>query len=93
MGWRFVRQPNGLFARFSEIVDDFTDYDLSVAEAVFLCMSEHALPKYVAEVKIQSAIDSPGLNRWNEALETIEICHGKKHAIEIKTEIGKIPNQ
>lgn len=37
MGWRMVRQPNGKLARFSDVVDDFTDFDLTAEEAFVLC--------------------------------------------------------
>lgn len=33
MGWRLVAQPNLLFARFSEIVDEFTHLNMSESEA------------------------------------------------------------
>lgn len=37
MGWRIVRQPNGLLARFSDPIDDFTDFNMTEAEALDLC--------------------------------------------------------
>lgn len=73
MGWRFVRQPNGLFARFSEVVDDFTDYNLTVGEAAELAAAESEYS--VGKTKVLRAVDSPGLERWDEAIAIIERVH------------------
>ena len=37
MAWRLVKQPNGLFGVFSEIVDNFTQINLSDVEASNYC--------------------------------------------------------
>ena len=43
MAWRIVKQPNGLLARFDEVSDSFTDYDMSAEEAIDLCIgTRHA---------------------------------------------------
>jgi hypothetical protein len=34
MAWRIVKQPNGLYARFSDIVDNFTHYNMDRNEAI-----------------------------------------------------------
>jgi hypothetical protein len=80
MGWRIVQQPNGLFARFSEIVDDFTYYNLSEQDVIDLCKTEYRLSDDESKGKLQRAIDNPG--RWNEALGIIETIHGINTANE-----------
>jgi hypothetical protein len=37
MAWRIVKQPDGLYSRFSEVVDDFTHRDMTKLEAYELC--------------------------------------------------------
>jgi hypothetical protein len=34
MAWRIVKQPNGLLARFSDVVDNFTAVDMTKQEAI-----------------------------------------------------------
>ena len=84
---RIVRQPNGLFAQFSTVVDDFTHYGMTEAEAYEVCLEGHA-PE-VAKNKMRRGVEddmnglSPkagrapdGLNRWRDALYTIALIHG-----------------
>jgi hypothetical protein len=85
MAWRIVRQPNGLLARWSDIVDNFTDYNLTETDAIEVCryhMGEEGVKK-----KVQSGIDDiepwttnvkgDGLARWRDCIESIERVHGK----------------
>jgi len=44
MAWRFVQTPDGKFARFSDIVDNFTDYNMTFEEAVELCKAHNKYP-------------------------------------------------
>jgi hypothetical protein len=74
MGTRIITQPDGLFARFSEIVDHFTHTDMTHAEAVQCCVDEGlSNPEAIAKVARGSA--NPG--RWNEAVAIIEAAHGE----------------
>lgn len=79
MAWRIIAQPNGRLARFSEIVDDVTDYDMTREEAVNLCMREHHMSRQDAESKVQRGIDA-GQSRFEEAIRTIADQHGKARA-------------
>ncbi len=79
MAWRIIAQPNGRFARFSSIVDDVTDYDLTRDEAVALCMQEHGMNQQDAEAKVQRGIDA-GRSRFDEAMRRIAERHGKARA-------------
>jgi hypothetical protein len=74
MAWRIVQQPNGKFARFSDIVDDFTHYDMSQADAVYLCRHDHEMSQAEAEIKVANALSNP--QRFDEAIETIRFHHG-----------------
>ena len=80
MAWRIVKQPNGLYARFSEIVDDFTEYDMTKEETISICINQYDCGKQTAEDKIQRAVDNPG--RYEEAMDIVEKIHGKKEVEE-----------
>jgi|SRR5580765_843205 len=82
MGWRIIKQPNDLFARFSEIVDDFTDLDMTAQDVIELCKAEYGLSSDASQGKLQRAIDNP--QRWFEALEIIKDVHGEDKANERK---------
>jgi hypothetical protein len=73
MAWRIVKQPSGKYARFSDIVDDFTHYNLDREEVVSLCRDE-GLGVVEAEAKVQRADDHP--QRYAEEMRTIEILKG-----------------
>jgi hypothetical protein len=81
MPQRGVKQPNGLYAIFSTVVDDFIAMRLTLGEMVehFSCDMEHleALDKARRAV-IDEAFDSqrPNLTRWEDALADIEMRHG-----------------
>lgn len=79
MAWRIIAQPNGRFARFSEIVDDVTDYDMTRDEAVNLCMQEHHMSRQDAENKVQRGIQA-GRSRFDDAIRIIAERHGKARA-------------
>jgi hypothetical protein len=59
MAWRIVRQPNGLYARFSDIVSTFTHMGLARTAAVELCMKESFdeddFDEEAAQKKVRSA--------------------------------------
>jgi hypothetical protein len=77
MAWSIVQQPNGLLARYSEVVEDFTDYNLTLEEAEQVC-SEY-LGRLEAQKKVQRGIDA-GQARFTGAIETIRQVHGKNVA-------------
>lgn len=76
MAWRFCQQPNGLYARFSEVVDDFTDFDLTREKALAYCATLGMSP-VDAEYKVLRADNSP--RRWQEAQAIIARKAGDKH--------------
>jgi hypothetical protein len=75
MAWRFVKQPNGRYARFSEIVDIFTHMNMRPEDTynIFRTYSPELI-----DVKLAGADNEPG--RWDEAIEIIETMHGKSKA-------------
>lgn len=63
MTWRFVKQPNGLYARFSETSNSFTHKDLTRIDALKMARAE--LGEHGAGVKVDRADEHP--ERWAEA--------------------------
>jgi hypothetical protein len=79
---RFVVQPNGLLARFSTVVDDFTEMNMTESEAAEVVAQEYAeRAKHDAEQAIARAKAASGTFRWQESLETIRAVHGD-HAVD-----------
>jgi len=54
MAWRILQQPNGLLARFSDIVDGFTHYNMHEQEAVNFCIEK------LGKAAIKKPIERPG---------------------------------
>jgi len=86
VAWRIVQQPNGLFARFSEVVDDFTHYDMT-KEAAIECCREY-LGRSDAEEKVQRGIDA-GIVRFDEAISIVRMVHGGETAAERRRELSQ----
>jgi len=63
------------------VVDNFTDYDLTRAEAVELCKG-HGLKPETAEVKVRLAEQNPG--RYKGAMEIVRLIHGEDEAEAMK---------
>jgi hypothetical protein len=75
MAWRIVQQPNGKLARFSDVVDDFTDVDMTYEEALDECIRE-GMSVMDAVDKVMRGIEA-GNARYLECLETIRMIHGR----------------
>jgi len=88
---RFIRRPNGYLARFSTVVDNVTHVNLTPKEAVLLCEQERMQFSTAVEKVRRGAEDiqgdfgppGSGLDRWNEAIESIRHVHGEKETTEI----------
>jgi hypothetical protein len=86
MAWRIVKQPNGLFARFSDVVDNFTHMQMTQEQALGVCR-EH-MSESEAQNKVQAGVEDhipwtvgvkgKGTSRWEDALDSIKAVHGKK---------------
>ena len=85
MGWRIVRQPNGLLARFSDIVDDFTDVDMTDAQALFLCTEKSGVD--IADGKLARADEFP--ERFDECIEAIRIVHGVDESVKRRIDLSE----
>jgi hypothetical protein len=77
MAWRIVEQPNGKLARFSDVVDDFTHYDMTDEEAKKMCREEYGMGILESEDKVKRARDDK--TRWSEEIATVRTVHG--HAV------------
>ena len=77
MAWRIVQQPDGKLARFSEVVDDFTDVDLTYEEALDECI-RRGMSVMDAIEKVKRGIEA-GNARYLESLEIIRTIHGREH--------------
>jgi len=82
---RAIKQPNGLYARFSTVVDDFTDYDCT-REELFEIFKEESGTR-TAEDKMKRADEN--LGRFEEAIQIISRIHGKKLAEERRVEFSQ----
>ena len=97
MGWRIIKQPNGFYARFSEIVDEFTDWNMTEQEAFELC-SDLAGVK-IAETKMYNANNNidpytmgSNFDRFEHAIDVIRCVHGSALAKERKDELSRMPS-
>lgn len=75
MAWRIVIQPNGLYARFSDVVEDFTCYDLTREEAIEVCKECPGVGALEAEEKVKRG-EEAGRARYEDEIETIKLIHG-----------------
>lgn len=75
MAWRIVQQPDGLFARFSDVVDAFTTYDMTYEVAIEECQRYPGMGILESREKVQRAIDA-GNERWQDSLRLIRMVHG-----------------
>lgn len=72
MAWRIVKQPDGRYARWSDIVDGFTHVDMDRDEAIEVA-HQHITKNAVeeAQAKVDRADKNPG--RWEECQELMRI--------------------
>lgn len=97
MAWRFVLQPNGKLARFSDVVDDFTHMGMTEAEALEFAVTQ--MGQRDAEEKVRAAVEDhepwtvgkkgDGTARWRDSLESVERVHGKKAREEREQSVQK----
>jgi hypothetical protein len=103
MAWRIVRQPNGLLARFSDVVDNFTDMNMSEVEAYELCRESMGIED--AREKVRAGVEDwkpwthrvkgDGLSRWADCLNSIKVIHGEREVENVKNLVSpplELPN-
>jgi len=91
MAWRIVKQPNGLFARFSDVVDNFTHLDMTRKEAFEVCREYCGVTDAERKVKAgvedwppyREGVHGNGSARWNDSLNRIRNVHGEEAVQEI----------
>lgn len=98
-----LKQPNGTYARFSTVVDDFTAMNLTRSEMKATLMREvganeaaRALARADKDVLPRVPFDrverTDGLGRWYDALHTLEVLEKKKErAAAIKEDANHKP--
>jgi len=97
MAWRFVRQPNGKLARYSDVVENFTHFNLSREEAVRVALAENCGAKE-AEIKVRAGeedhkpwrvnVPGDGTERWRDCLESIREITGPA-ALRLARKMGE----
>lgn len=91
-----VKQPNGRFAIFSSVVDDFTITDMTLEDAVSEMGGEDAVRRAVFDDEL--SCDQPcvavtewrhheGLARWHYCLSEILFRHGWQRLKEVLSTI------
>jgi len=93
---RVVRQPNGLLALFSTIVDDFVWCHMTEREVFSECHREMGVLEALLKVRRGAQDLDPytdekgnGLSRWRECLSTIGAVHGQAIAREREVEMSR----
>lgn len=97
MAWRFVLQPNGKLARFSDVVDTFTHINLTEKEAFDLAFED--MGRTQAEDKVRAGMEDhrpwmhkvkgDGKERWNDSIDRIKTIYGDGKLAELIAEIEK----
>ena len=84
MGWKIVKQPNGKFARFSDVVDNFTHLDMTEEEAFDVCLEKNwgGMMRHDAALKVKLGRLIPA--RFDASLRTIEAVHGLEEAERLR---------
>lgn len=81
-------QPNGLLARFTDVVDNFTEYDMTPNEALQGCVERYGYTKDQAMNKILSAFKDH--DRFQSCLDIIEIIHGPESCKAARGLLSKV---
>ena len=96
MGHQIIKQPNGKFAVFSSIVDDFIMYEATREDIIELELedSKERITREVDRVLEELKSTNPRpyyqfTRTWEDALQTIKEVHGKKHVKQILDSLDK----
>jgi len=86
MGWQIIKQPDGKFAIWSSIVDNFifVNCDADEVVAAFVEDATKDLERSVREKLEKVEADKPAYYQftktWDEAIEDIRNLHGEEEA-------------
>ena len=83
MANRAVKQPNGLYARFSDVVDGFTHINFSREDMLKIFGDE--MGPFEAGLKLERADTSP--DRFDEAIAAVACIHGTAEARRCREEM------
>lgn len=89
MGRQIIKQPNGLFAIWSSVVDNFIVLNYTAQQIVDKYIEEEKkrITESVAnDIKLLEAGESPYYQftkTWDGALQSIEIYHGKEEVTKL----------
>ncbi len=86
MANRIIKQPDGYYARFSEIVDDFTHYNYTSQGILDVYIEEYSVNEDVARSKLINAEENP--DRFEEAMMLICSAHGKEIELQRRQELS-----
>jgi hypothetical protein len=87
MVWRIVRQPNGKYARYSDVAGSFTHHNMTAEQAVEYCR-ENMMSRADALATVARA-DQPAT--WEECLRSIRAAHGKIRMAALLKEMREKP--
>lgn len=91
MGRTIVKQPNGKFAVYSSIMDDFIMWDATKEDYILFCQEEmrtelEQIFQYIADGN-KSLYP---FMEWREALDNIVLHHGNKAIQRYKRDVDKV---
>ena len=93
MAWRIDKQPDGRFARFSDIVDNFTHLNMSEEEARDTCLvycgwraAIRKVKNAVDDIKPWTNIPGCGTDRWDYDIDKVMNIHGQAEVNRIISE-------
>jgi hypothetical protein len=83
MTWRLVKQPNGKYARFDDVLNSFTHWDMDEKQAL-MCAKERGTDS-AAMFRLENANKEVWCNkeemgklfRWHDETETIKATHSR----------------
>ncbi len=97
MGWILVKQPNNLIGRFSTIIDNFTNVNMTAERAFTLCRVEYDMDKPDAKEKVKGAVEDwkpstfglkgSGHDRWDDCMESVKRVHGEAGAKKLLDDV------
>lgn len=84
MGWQIVKQPNGRYARYSKVVDDFTPMNFTAEEMVDYLQKRQDIGRQTAESMV-AATEAEYPEAWNCNLYWCARIQRRERAKEVRT--------
>ncbi len=95
MGQQIIKQPNGKFALWSSVVDDFLFLNATPEEIIefrvqqFRKQTGQEINQIILELNQNKKPYFQFTQSWEECLETVQDLHGKQKTERIKTKCKK----